>query len=100
MRNEKRKSPRKPLRYTAWIAGRGFPRIACMVVDISDSGARLDVKNAEILPQRFSLILAGRGLAQRECKVVWRKPHQVGVHFENREATQRTDLPAPSIVSA
>ena len=82
MRSDKRRKPRKPLRYSAWLhVGPGLPR-ACLVADISDTGARLDVDGPEDLPDRFVLMLSDSGAARRFCRLVWRSAKQVGVQFE------------------
>ena len=89
MRNDKRRSRRRPLRYSAWMALENDKLHGCVLADISDTGARLDVDDAEALPERFMLLLSGTGSAKRSCRVIWRSPGQVGVAFERRlsEAT-------------
>jgi hypothetical protein len=83
MFNDKRKSHRRPMRYTAWIAEKGKPLHGCAVADISSSGARLHVEDIDSIPDEFMLVLSKRGDAQRKCRVVWRKPRQIGVEFAN-----------------
>ena len=78
------KSRRRPLRYSAWMALDNDKLHGCVLSDISDSGARLDVEDSEILPDRFMLLLSGTGSARRNCRVIWRAPAQVGVAFEQR----------------
>lgn len=83
MINDKRKNKRRELHYTAWIGtGASAPLRNCTMSDISDNGAKLDVKNAEDLPEEFQLHLSGRGGIYRKCRTVWRTADQVGVHFE------------------
>ena len=55
----------------------------CALSDVSDRGARINVHDSEIIPDNFLLLLAGNGAAQRKCRVIWRKPQQLGVKFEN-----------------
>ncbi len=51
----------------------------CWVSDVSDGGARL---HAEFeVPDEFILVLPGRNGGRRECRVVWRLGHEVGVEF-------------------
>ena len=83
---ENRKRARKALRYAAWLLiGKDQPPVPCAVVDISDTGARIDISGSEELPTRFILMLNGSGKARRLCRAVWRSAQQVGVHFEAPE---------------
>jgi len=84
MRKDKRKSRRRPLRYSAWVALDNDALHGCVLSDISDTGARLDVEDANVLPERFMLLLSGKGSARRSCRVIWRGPAQLGVAFERR----------------
>ncbi|HUI98020.1 MAG TPA: PilZ domain-containing protein [Xanthobacteraceae bacterium] len=54
------------------------PGIPCTVVDISPTGASLDVADPERLPERFSLL---NGKTARSCLVMWRRQHRIGVQF-------------------
>ena len=91
MRSEKRRNPRKSLRYNAWVSAPGGKPVGCVVSDISETGARLEVEEPEGLPERLLLLLTGDGRARRACRVVWRAEHQVGVQFE-----KPSDLHAPA----
>src|SRR4051812_11305104 len=84
MRSEKRKKPRKALRYNAWLTFPGSKPRGCMVADISETGARLDVDAPDDLPEILLLLLTGDGRARRKCRIVWRSEHQIGVQFETR----------------
>jgi hypothetical protein len=79
MFSNKRNAIRRPVRCTAWIALKAKKLHGCVVSDISDSGARLNVENAALLPDEFLLFLSSRGTASRKCRVVWRKTKQIGV---------------------
>ena len=82
MIKEKRLARRQPLRYTAWVAVTAEQRLGCVVSDISDTGARIDVQDSTTIPDHFVLLLSSNGAARRFCRVVWRKPTQMGVKFE------------------
>ena len=84
MDKEKRKSVRRPIRYTAWVALDGGVLHNCVMFDVSDSGARIDIDDSMKIPDNFTLLLVSNGSARRNCHVVWRNPHQVGVTFERR----------------
>jgi len=53
--------------------------IDCVVKDISDAGARLQVANVLSIPDHFELRVLGKPPVQVE--VVWRKMGLVGVRF-------------------
>ncbi len=78
---DKRRAPRRSMRYTAWIALAPGKLHGCVVADISDTGGRLDVENSEAVPDTFILWLSSNGSAQRKCRVVWRQKRQIGVAF-------------------
>ena len=85
MRSDKRKSPRKTMRFGAWVQdGETTPR-SCVLADVSDTGARLEVENPDDIPELFTLLLTGRRESpRRRCRVKWRSEDQVGVEFEVR----------------
>ncbi len=92
MIKEKRRSIRRPMRYTAWIGlGEGSPLRGCIVSDVSETGARLDVEQPEVLPEVFNLLLSGRGGIYRRCRIVWRSQNQVGVQFEKIGSIMRSE---------
>jgi hypothetical protein len=84
MVKDKRKSVRRPIRYSAWVALEGEQLHGCVMSDISDCGARLDIDDTKPIPDQFLLFLSTNGAARRKCRVVWRKPRQIGVSFEGR----------------
>jgi len=80
--SQNRKSKRREIWNGARIALRdGSAPKACRMIDISDGGARLDVPNAEALPDHFALLLSYDGRMYRYCAVVWRKGTIIGVEF-------------------
>lgn len=93
MQKEKRKSRRRQVRYTAWLALAPGELHGCALSDISSTGARIDVEDSNKLPSAFELWLAGNGSARRHCRVVWRKPTQVGVRFERFEPQHANGTP-------
>jgi hypothetical protein len=81
MNKDLRKTRRRPIRYSAWMALDSEKLHGCVLSDISDTGARIDVEDAGSLPDCFMLLLSGTGSARGSCRVVWRAPAQVGVAF-------------------
>jgi hypothetical protein len=95
MQKDKRKSRRRPLRYSAWMALDNEKLHGCVLSDISDTGARLDVEDSAALPDHFRLLLSGSGSARRDCRVIWRGPAQIGVAFEKRASDTAAATLAP-----
>jgi PilZ domain len=92
---DKRKARRQPMRYTAWIAPKPRELHGCVLSDISDTGARISVENADAIPDSFMLLLARNGKALRPCRVIWRKPQQLGVSFVTHLAKAAPGAPEP-----
>jgi PilZ domain len=55
--------------------------IACMVRNISRSGAALDVSSAIGIPDHFTLALPTEG-RHMPCHVVWRNDKRIGIAFD------------------
>ena len=72
-----------------------------MVSDVSDTGARIDVQDSKAIPDHFVLMLSSNGAARRFCRVMWRKPTQVGVKFERSlaEAAEAPKTPAADVAA-
>ncbi|HZR90527.1 MAG TPA: PilZ domain-containing protein [Bradyrhizobium sp.] len=64
----------------------GTWRRQCTLLDVSSTGARLDVDGStEVLrAQEFFLVLSSVGLAFRRCELIWVNGSQVGVQFIER----------------
>ncbi len=54
--------------------------IPCVLRDLSDGGARLQVAQGSSVPDTFELMIELDGL-EVPCQVAWRKPHEIGVIF-------------------
>jgi hypothetical protein len=91
MRNDKRKEVRRLMQHTAWIAQKDQPLIGCVLSDVSEHGARLDVESIESIPDEFMLFLSRRGMPRRKCRVAWRLDDQgqLGVKFEEPPASPK-----------
>lgn len=64
----------------------GLPR-DCMIVDVSEAGARL-YSEAPDVPDNFVLLISGEKPVREECNVVWRLGHELGVTFATKEHAQ------------
>ena len=55
--------------------------ISCLVRNLSETGAALDVVSPCAVPHRFTLALPLEGTSRR-CRLVWRKDAEMGVAFQ------------------
>lgn len=84
MGREQRKSARRKIGCRALMAvNERAPRLDCIIVDISETGARLVVDPAIDLPDDFLLMLSRN--VSRRCKLIWREDRKVGVRFRVAE---------------
>ena len=56
------------------------PGIDCVIRNLSEKGACLDVESELITQDRIGLIVKPDNRL-RTCEVAWRKPHKIGVRF-------------------
>jgi hypothetical protein len=54
----------------------------CVVIDISETGARVGVDAAQDIPDQFTILFATGDRPFRRCYVIWRKDAQLGVRFD------------------
>ena len=54
--------------------------IACVVRNLSETGAALEVMTPLFIPDRFTLLVQTEHL-NRRCEIVWRKDRRWGVSF-------------------
>ena len=78
--SERRISPRIPTRRAARIDIKGQDPIECLVRDLSNSGARLEVPDPKQVSNSFTLTIVGSWNRQA-CRVAWRKGNMVGVEY-------------------
>ncbi|HEX5211736.1 MAG TPA: PilZ domain-containing protein [Pseudolabrys sp.] len=101
----KRRAKRQRIRYPAWVMPTPDQRIDCFVTDVSEVGARIQVDDAESVPDCFGLLLSNNGAPRRFCRAIWRKPHEIGVKFARTFAdaasmktnTEDHTVPAPLV---
>jgi hypothetical protein len=80
--NEGRKATRRGVRHGAWIfTGRGAPLIPCMLLDVSESGARLRIDPAAKVTADFILVLSRDKRLNRRCRLIWRDAGVLGARF-------------------
>jgi hypothetical protein len=79
-----RREDREEVGRQAWLdAGDGGPTLACTLVDISKSGAKLVIDEVGQIPESFTLRLSRFGRPY-SCRVVWRRHDAIGVKFAPR----------------
>jgi hypothetical protein len=59
----------------------------CLIVNLSESGARL-FSEAEDIPDNFILLISGDAPVRHDCRVVWRLGGEIGVEFVTKEREQ------------
>ena len=72
------------MRFEAWLMLESGERCECALSDISHIGARINIPDSGAIPDNFVLLLAENGSARRRCRVIWRKPRELGVKFKTR----------------
>ena len=76
---ERRIAPRRDTYIEATISI-GFSKLPCIVRNVSDSGAKLEVAKVNAVPDRFTLNVPGHH--PQPCRVVWRALKEIGVAYE------------------
>lgn len=78
---DQRVAPRKRMcRIGVVVPKATCARVPCVVLDLSRTGARLHIEEAQDVPAEFELGVDVESLTVG-CEVVWRKGHEVGVRF-------------------
>ena len=77
---DRRKSPRMEVAWGGTIVHGPDRRTAyCILLDISDGGAKLAFADITCCPDRFALQVSNQPV--RDCKVIWRERRHMGVKF-------------------
>lgn len=77
---ERRREARVPVRVAATIVLSSNRSVPCQTVDVSTSGARLDLPRDRILPSEFEVVIPARKI-RRRAKLVWRAEDTLGIQF-------------------
>jgi hypothetical protein len=82
MLGAKKRDARRSLRQPGWITlDGGFAARACVVEDLSESGAKITVEDNNSLPAKLRLAFRRDERGGRPCEVVWHRGRTVGVKF-------------------
>lgn len=78
----RRKSARRVFAYPAELQFDSGARSGpCVIVDISELGAQIEVPPGTHIPDEFALLIGGHASVKRRCLTVWRSETRVGVRF-------------------
>jgi hypothetical protein len=77
---ERRGHRRDPVVVPALIVFPNGRRIDCLTVNLSRSGAKLDLPGPHLLPEAFELVIPERHI-RRNAHLVWRERDTIGVTF-------------------
>jgi hypothetical protein len=84
---------------TAWLVDQQGGKLHCCVIsDVSEGGARLELPVGIEAPQIFVLSLTPTGSVLRYCEVRWRRGGAIGVRFVNpTDLTRAEIMPAAAL---
>ncbi len=87
---ERRRTPRLRTYKGGSIIFGTAAAIECLVRNLSESGAALELRTAITVPDTFTLVIKPE-FVRRECRVVWRSRTRLGVEFVRRGDQPRTE---------
>lgn len=80
-RLERRIAPRRNCAIAAELVfDEGRKIVPCIIRNVSDSGAKLELRSMAGIPQSF--LLRGAGFQPQLCRVAWRALKEMGVEFQ------------------
>lgn len=100
MSKDQRRTRRRPLRRPAWVALSPNDLRECVLFDVSDDGARIELDDTRDIPDQFILFLSRNGAARRNCKVAWRQGRQIGLCVRRAPTESRSNRKMAIKVSA
>jgi hypothetical protein len=94
VRSERRKGARvqfePPLKVTMMAIDGTWAR-ECLLMDVSESGARIGMKDTGVSTEEFFLLLSSVGTpAFRRCKRAWVEGDLIGVSFDKAQPAKPT----------
>jgi hypothetical protein len=79
LRLERRLSPRRNTNIRAEIAFSGGQRLPCIVKDVSETGARIELASVGKVPNGLVLLVPGH--LPQPCRVAWRSLKEMGLEY-------------------
>jgi hypothetical protein len=81
MKPTKKRAIRRIRHTSAWIISNGSAKSECVVMDISQSGAKVVSDGTASIPDRFELAFVQGDQKRQSCEVVWRQGKILGIKF-------------------
>jgi hypothetical protein len=81
MWSQRRAARRRNISLSAIVVSAGKLVGPCVLLDVSETGARLTQLGQSDVPDRFVLMLTKDGTVRRDCEVAWRANNEIGVRF-------------------
>jgi hypothetical protein len=79
---KKKRDTRKSVRQSGWITlDGGFATRPCTVLDLSATGARIEIDDPRTAAAGFRLAFSRDARSGHQCKVIWRRGKTLGVKF-------------------
>ena len=78
--DEKRKGQRQRTLKAGTILIAGAGSIDCVVKNLSETGASLEIESPIGIPDDFTLVIINDDV-KRSCRVAWRSARRIGVRF-------------------
>jgi hypothetical protein len=79
--NEHRKQQRQRVLKAGMIALDGGAAVDCIVRNISEAGASLEIESPVGIPNNFTLVIKADKFT-RPCHIAWRKARRIGIRFD------------------
>ena len=94
MRSNNRKTARVQFEHKHLVNFMGVDgtwRRSCTLLDVSASGAKLEVEGSTdtLKTQEFFLVLSATGMAFRRCELVWVNGPHVGIRFISEKKKEK-----------
>ncbi len=84
-KQHKKRELRKSVQQSAWIVLEGgFAARPCTVIDLSASGAKIRVDDANSINSKLRLSFSRDGRKGQSCEVAWRRGNTLGLKFCRR----------------
>jgi hypothetical protein len=79
---KKKRDTRKSVRQSGWITlDGGFAMRPCTVLDLSATGARIEIDDPRTAAAAFRLAFSRDARSGHQCQVIWRRGKTLGVKF-------------------
>ena len=76
------RSTRKSVQHPGWLVYEGsFAARPCTVLDMWDSGARIELSDPGAVPAKLRLAFSRDVRTGRPCEVAWQRGRTIGVKF-------------------